>query len=431
MAWYSIFSCICASPPNNRAQSSLQDSHKPMSISFPKAQSANPSLHAPKNVYQKKITPPLLAPKSTSIEKFAIPLSRAPKIIPQKTAPSQALTHSSSSNSGLKPSMVKIENNHSVTNLNNNGSSSLGDKISPHKSPNLVVKKNGISALSHIEKLKKQLPQAEIKTSQQGYRPDRTHLRATAETIENWNKKETKNKDDKVASCAQILADLAACFDEGKVFWELRKSYIDGGCEKSINKGQYLGKNICYAIPYGITQAYYNALHSIGSKLPNNSIDTISKHFAGSAVGEAFLHTTSPITCSISYTGSNFAVELIKNYKQIEDETPDLKSLEESMTKYVDDLQYALNRCLHTGAIRTVEVDSILYIAMCYGYNNDQSAKVVTIVDKECKQHVFVVSQNSTKGVSQISDGSSEINALIPYRYLVPQSTVKALKFTV
>ncbi len=131
--------------------------------------------------------------------------------------------------------------------------------------------------------------------------------------------------------------------------------------------------------------------------------------------------------CSVTYVGENFVVELIKNHEQREHETPDLKLVREAAEKYADDLQDALNRCLHVGTTEKFSADSIFYIAMCYGYPDDPCAKIVTIVDKEYKQHIFVVPDNLQNIAIQISDGDLEVNSLMSYRYLVSQSVIDIL----
>ena len=421
IALNSTFTFISASMPNSRAKSSPSGSSKPMSMNVPKSQPTHsrtvtpPPSYTPKPTPPKIITPPALCvPKSAPSQPITPSSSHVPK-----SAPSKAITSSSTNN---------------------------GTKLLHDGNANSVIQKNVVSALPNVDQQQKQSTQKvaqafkQAQASAQQNRLNKPNFQSNAVVIDDWNKPrqtsmeviepvrkvpEKEQEEDKVTSCEQILADLEECFDEDKVFWQLRNSYIHKNCEKDIHTIKRLPETVCYSVPYGVTLAYYKGWYFTRGNVAN------------SAIGEAFLGAFPLVICSIAYTGENFfigkifSVELIKNYKQNQYETYDLKLLREATEKYAVDLQYALNRCLYRGAVGTVPINSIFYIAMCYGYDDDPDAKVITIVDKEKKQHIFVISNNSIfNSVIQISDGSSEVNALISYRYLVPQSTILALNMT-
>ena len=256
---------------------------------------------------------------------------------------------------------------------------------------------------------------------------DDSHRKADAATIAKWKlrgktatastthvqsvaSEASVESDAKVTACMQMRAILAACIDEDETFWKLRDVYVDSGCEEPADEIPDLPENACYSIPSGATAAFYGV--SYGAS------------FAGSAIGSAFLAAAPPLViCAVVYTGGKFIVNLIKNYKQSKYETAEFKTARDAAEKYRTDLQYALNRTLNIGSVNAIPTNPIYY-AMSYGYENDPYAKVVTIVDSQQKQHIFVVPEDVNKWPFQISHGSMDHYFLIDPRYLVPQSTI-------
>ena len=150
--------------------------------------------------------------------------------------------------------------------------------------------------------------------------------------------------------------------------------------------------------------------------------------FSGSAIASAFVAAAPPIImCAIVYTGGKFLVNLIKNYQEDQHKTPEMKAVEKAAERYAWDFQYALDRTLHISTVNAIPKNP-LYYSMCYGYQDDLHAKVITIVDKQHKQHIFVVPDASSKSVFQISDGSKQSEPFISFRYLAPQATIDAIE---
>jgi len=230
----------------------------------------------------------------------------------------------------------------------------------------------------------------------------------------------TTQQEVQATPCAQMLAALATCFQEDELFWSLRDNYVNMGCQERVNNIQ--DKGISYAIPYGITASFYALESGLGSVISSNA--------EGSAIGIALLASAPPmVMCSIAYIGGSYKVSLIKNYREDTEETNALKMVRETAEKYAEDLQQALDAISN---IKTAEIvfKKPIYYAMCYGYEDDANAKIVTIVDAQSKQHVFVVPNNATQGAFQISDKTKDTHILLPYRYFVPQSIINALVIT-
>jgi hypothetical protein len=396
-----------------------------------------------------KSTPPSYN-KPTPPRTVTAPSSHVPKPIPSKPIVPQSYTPKPAPTKVLTPSLPCVPKPIPIETITPLSSTSNLKKVLHGGNTNSEVQKNAVSALLNIGEQQKEASQIPIQASEHRYRPDKFHQSNVA-VIEDWNKrgntptkstehvqkiseKEVTNrekKENKVTSCEQILANLVACFDENEEFWQLRNSYIHNRCQKNIHTVEKQPGIVCYSVPYGITLSYYKEWNLAEGSVTNNVVDKIWIDFENSAIGDALLGAPPLVMYSIAYTGKSFLVELIRNYTYNKYETYDLKLIKNATEKYANDLEYALNRCVYHGAVGTVPINSILYIAMCYGYDNDPHAKVVTIVDKENKQHIFVVRSNSIfNSVIQISDGSSEVNALISYRYLVPESTILVLNIT-